>query len=86
MVNHFRYTEDVSTKIPRLIVTLDPALYAKVKSLSKANGTTLSMAARDLIREGVEDIEDLGLAVMAERREQAAKGRRWISHAEAWKK
>ena len=85
MVNHFRYTEDMATKKPRLLVTLEPTLYAKVKSLSKSNGTTLSMTARDLIRESVEDIEDLGLAVMAERREKSAKVRRWISHKEAWK-
>ena len=75
----------MATKKPRLLVTLEPALYAKVKSLSKTNGTTLSMTARDLIREGVEDIEDLGLAIMAERRERATKGQRWISHKEAWK-
>ena len=85
MVNHLRYTEYMATKKPRLLVTLEPALYAKVKSLSKSNGTTLSMTARDLIRESVEEIEDLGLAVMAERREKSTKVRRWISHKEAWK-
>lgn len=85
MVNHLRYTSDMATKKPRLLVTLEPALYAKVKSLSKSNGTTLSMAARELIREGVEEIEDLGLTVLADRREKSAKGRRWLSHKEVWK-
>lgn len=73
------------TKNPRLIVTLEPALYAKVKSISKANGTTLSMATRDLIRQACEEIEDLGLAVLAEKRMKSAKGRRWLSHDEVWK-
>jgi predicted DNA-binding protein len=73
------------TKNPRLIVTLEPNLYKKVKSISKTNGTTLSMAARDLIREACEDVEDLGLAMMAERRLKSAKGRRWLSHDEVWK-
>lgn len=85
MVNHFRYSENMATKKPRLLVTLEPALYEKVKSLSKSNGTTLSMAARELIRDGVEEIEDLGLTVMAERREKSVKIRRWLGHKEVWK-
>ncbi len=72
------------TKNPRLIVTLEPALYAKVKTLSKANGTTLSMAARDLIREACGDVEDLGLSVLADKRMKSGKGR-WLSHDEVWK-
>lgn len=84
-MNHLRYTEVMATKKPRLLVTLEPELYAKVKSLSKTNGTTLSMAARELIRDGVEEIEDLGLTVLADRREKSTKGRRWLSHKEAWK-
>lgn len=73
------------TKNPRLIVTLEPSLYLKVKSISKANGTTLSMAARDLIREACQEIEDLGLAAMADKRMRSAKGRRWLPHNEVWK-
>ncbi len=73
------------TKNPRLIVTLEPGLYAKVKSISKANGTTLSMAARDLIREGCEDIEDLGLSALADKRIKSSKSRRWLSHGEVWR-
>jgi predicted DNA-binding protein len=75
----------MATKNPRLIVTVEPALYAKVKSVSKANGVTLSMAARDLIREACEDIEDLGLSVLADRRMKSVKGRRWLTHDEVWK-
>lgn len=74
----------MATKKPRLIVTLEPALYEKVKSLSETNGTTLSMAARDLIREACGDIEDLGLSVLADKRAKSAKGR-WVPHDEAWK-
>jgi predicted DNA-binding protein len=75
----------VATKNPRLIVTLEPELYAKIKSVSKKNGTTLSMAARDLIREACEDIEDLGLSLLADKRIKSGKGRRWLTHDEAWK-
>ena len=73
------------TKNPRLIVTLEPSLYAKVKSISKTNGTTLSMAARDLIREACEDVEDLGLSVLADKRMKSGKVRRWLTHTEVWK-
>ena len=72
------------TKNPRLIVTLEPSLYEKVKSLSKSGGTTLSMTARDLIREACADIEDIGLSALADKRVKTAKAR-WISHDEAWK-
>ena len=69
----------------RLFVTLEPTLYANVKSLSKTNGTTLSMAARDLIRGGCEVIEDRGLIELAARRETSMRGRRWLRHDEVWK-
>ncbi|MBI5245056.1 MAG: antitoxin, RHH family protein [Elusimicrobia bacterium] len=73
------------TKKPRLIVTLEPRLYAKVKAISKSNGTTLSLAARDLIREACEDIEDLGLVAMARERLKATVKGPWLKHDQAWK-
>ncbi len=72
------------TKKPRLIVTLEPSLYKLVKTVSKTNGTTLSMTARDLIREACEDIEDLGLSVLADKRMKSVKGR-WLTHDQVWK-
>ena len=74
------------TSKPRLIVTLEPALYAKVKSLARANGTGLSAAARDLIREACEDIEDFGLAVLGNRRMKSLKKAQLLSHEQAWAK
>lgn len=73
------------TKKPRLIVTLEPALYDKVRSLSLANGTTLSMAARDLIREACEDIEDWGLVSLARQRMKTLGKKRLLTHDQAWK-
>ena len=74
------------TNKPRVIVTLEPALYAKVKSVAKANGTGLSAAARDLIREACEDIEDFGLAVLASRRLKSLKKGQLLSHDKVWSK
>ena len=73
------------TKKPRLIVTLEPSLYEKVKAISKTNGTTLSMTARDLIREACEDIEELGLAALARERLKTAEKGRWLKHDQVWK-
>jgi predicted DNA-binding protein len=58
-------------------------LYKRIKAISKANGTTLSLTARDLLREACEDIEDLGLVALARQREKQ-KGR-WLPHGETWK-
>jgi predicted DNA-binding protein len=71
--------------IPRLIVTLEPSLYEKVKAISKTNGTTLSLTARDLIREACADIEDIGLVAMARERLRAPGKTRWLKHAQVWK-
>jgi predicted DNA-binding protein len=73
------------TKNPRLIITLEPGLYAKIKWISKTNGTTLSMTARDLIREACEDVEDLGLSGLADKRMMSGTVRRWLAHEEVWK-
>ena len=74
------------TKKPRLIVTLEPALYEKVKSIAHANGTAMSLAARDLIREACEDIEEWGLVAMARERLKTLDKKRLISHEDFWKK
>jgi predicted DNA-binding protein len=56
------------SKNPRLLVTLEPVLYARLKSLARAKDTRLSAAARALIVNACEDIEDLGLAALAGQR------------------
>jgi hypothetical protein len=73
------------TKKPRLLVTLEPGLYAKVLAVSKANGTNLSLTARDLIRDACDDIEDWGLAALARKRMNAGGKGRWLRHDEVWK-
>jgi len=71
------------TKKPRLIVTLEPSLYERIKAISKANGTTLSLTARDLIREACEDIEELGLASLG--RDRIKHKGPWLTHDQVWK-
>ena len=66
-------------------MTLEPSLYEKVRAISRTNGTTLSMAARDLIREACEDIEDLGLVALARERLRTTRKARWLKHDQVWK-
>ncbi|MCX5795663.1 MAG: antitoxin, RHH family protein [Elusimicrobia bacterium] len=73
------------TEKPRLLVTLEPGLYAKVLAISKANGTNLSLTARDLIRDACKDIEDRGLAALARKRMKAGGKDGWLTHGEVWK-
>ncbi len=56
------------TKHPRLNVVLEKPLYRAIALLAKEEGVSLSMKARDLIRDAVEHLEDVGLAMIVEER------------------
>ena len=71
---------------PRLLVTLEPDLYKKVTTIARTNGVTLSLAARDLIREACEDIEEWGLVRLAKERLKTLPKKRLLSHKDFWKK
>ena len=47
------------TKNPRLSVVLDPVLHKSLDKLARQEGISLSLAARDLIKEGLEIREDM---------------------------
>ena len=46
------------TKHPRLNVVLEPPVYRSVKQLARRDGMSLSLKARDLIRDALELYED----------------------------
>lgn len=68
MVHHLWYTRLMPTKNPRVQVVLEKSLYAALSLLAKEEGVSLSLKARDLIREALELIEDSGLETIVERR------------------
>lgn len=76
----------MATQKPRLIVTLERGLYRRVQQLARQNGTPLSLAARDLIREACEDVEEWGLVRLARERLRTLNRKKWIPHDEFWKK
>lgn len=74
----------MSTKNPRLNVVLEPALFSNLRKLAKLDGTSLSLKARDLIREAIESYEDGYWANRAAEREKSLKVRKTLSHEEVW--
>ncbi len=72
-------------KNPRVNVVLERPLYATLSRLARREGTSLSVKARDLLREALEVHEDRLLASVAEARERTLDRSRALSHAEVWR-
>lgn len=72
------------TQNPRLNVVLDPALMKSVHRLAKAQGVSLSTAARDLIKEALETYEDGQWHKIAQKRESSFSPKKSLSHKEVW--
>jgi len=74
------------TKMPRLNVVLEPPIYFAIVRLAKREGVSLSLKARDLIKEALEFCEDAYWARQAERREKTLKSKKLLSHRKVWGK
>ena len=72
------------TKLPRVNVVLEPKVYQAVVRLSKKEGLSLSLIARDLIREALAIYEDAYWAKEAEGRELSLLHKKPVSHKEVW--
>lgn len=72
------------TKNPRINVVLDKKLYKNVENIAKREGVSLSLKARDLIKEALEIEEDIALSVFAEKREDTFNKKEALKHDEAW--
>jgi len=71
-------------KNPRVNVVLERPLYEGLSRLARREGTSLSLKARDLLREALEAYEDLALGRIAEERERTFDRSRALSHQEVW--
>lgn len=74
----------MSTKHPRLNVVLEPVLYSAIQRLAKKEGVSLSLKARDLIREAMESYEDAHWARAAGAREKSFRKKSALSHRQVW--
>jgi len=74
----------MATKNPRLNVVLEPPLYSVIKELAKKEGVSLSLKARDLMRQAIEYCEDAYWAEEAAKRERTFNKKAALSHKQIW--
>ena len=74
----------MSTIHPRLNVVIEPNLYHAVEKIAKRNGASLSMTARDLIKEALEIEEDIHWEKAASAREASFDKKKGLSHEHIW--
>lgn len=72
------------TKNPRLNVVLEPSLYSAIRHLAKKEGISLSLKARDLIREALEYCENAYWVKVAGEREATFNKKKALAHEEVW--
>ena len=72
------------TKQPRLNVVLETTTFEAVRKLSKRDGVSMSLMARDLIRHALESDEDYYWADEAEKRLTSLDPKKLVSHKKAW--
>ena len=72
------------TKHPRLNVVLEPPVFRSVQRLAARDGVSLSLKARDLIREALELYEDAYLGALAQEREATFDRRKALTHEHVW--
>lgn len=72
------------TQHPRLNVVLEKPLYHSVSRLAKKEGISLSLKARDLIREALELQEDLYWEKKAGARDRTFNSKKALTHKEVW--
>ena len=70
---------------PRLNVVLEPPLYHTIKELAEKDGMSLSLKARDLIKEALEVYEDSYWLRKAKEREASFNKDKALTHEEVWK-
>jgi len=74
------------TKNPRVNVVMEDSLYWTLKELARRDDVSVSMKARDLLKEAVADDEDAFWAAAASEREKTFSAEKALSHKRVWKK
>ncbi len=72
------------TQHPRVNVVLEKPLYRSLSSLAKRDGVSLSLKARDLIREALEIQEDLYWDQKASSRAKTFHVKTALRHKDVW--
>ena len=72
-------------KNPRVNIVLDPLVYKALALMAKRDGNSMSMEARDLIKEAIEAKEDVYWQMVAEDRDKTYLDKKSVSHKDIWK-
>lgn len=75
----------MSTKQPRLNVVLEPSIYETLYKMSQKEGLSMSLVARDLLREALTIHEDSYWAKSAAEKEKSLSRKKLLSHRDVWK-
>jgi hypothetical protein len=75
----------MSTKQPRLNVVLEPSIYETLYKMSQKEGLSMSLVARDLLREALTIHEDAYWAKSAAEREKSLSQKKPVRHRDVWK-
>ena len=81
---HFNKEVNMPTTKPRINVILEETLYKCVEEMADRDGVSLSLKARDLIREALESQEDVALTTFADAREKTYRKSKALKHDEVW--
>jgi hypothetical protein len=74
------------TKNPRVNVVMEDSLYLTLKELARRDDVSISMKARNLLKEAVRDDEDAFWTEAALERETTFSADKALSHKRVWKK
>ncbi len=74
----------MATKYPRLNVVLEPSVYRCIQQLSHQEGLSMSLVARDLLREAISTYEDIYWVKEAQAREKNFSKRKALHHSKVW--
>ena len=75
----------MATKLPRINVVAEPPIYQAIKRLAKKEGLSISLVARDLLREALLVYEDAYWVKEAQAREKTFIREKALKHEEVWK-
>lgn len=67
----------------RIMVSVDDDTFEHLEALAKVKKVSLSQISKDLIRNRLEDEDELYLSKLAD--ERAKETKYWLSHDEIWK-
>ncbi len=73
------------TKNPRINIVVEKPVYEAIKKIAKKEGVSMSLKARDLLREALEINEDRILEQIASEREKTFLRTHALRHEEIWK-